>query len=356
MNNQIEILPTRTRSGLRAARKTLNLAVLSMFPYATRLRHIDVREWRSGNETVRSYTSDRSGFPLVVLHGLTGEGCSDSRLVAFCKMLAAVGFCVYTPNLQGLCLMDPEPTDVDSITALLKALVDEHKSQIGLMGFSFGGTYALLASTCPETAAAIRFVLAVGAYYSLADIVEHTFSVRGKRDHSTEEAYALLALDWKYRNMLQLSEGETAALDELMDRSCAGVMHFTREDAALVAKIMSLQQQENIYQEWKNRLPEIASLNIEGNPNLGSIRAPVFLLHNEQDTFVPAEESCQIAGELAHLHKDVLTHIGPSAGHVTFSIRNDAGLAHFFYRMMLLTELRYNGAPERNGRRGTTVT
>jgi pimeloyl-ACP methyl ester carboxylesterase len=355
MNNHTGILPTRTRSSLRAAGKTLNLAALSMFPYATRLRHIDVREWRSGNVTVRSYTSDRSGFPLVVLHGLTGEGCSDSRLVGFCKMLAAVGLCVYTPNLQGLCMMDPEPTDIDSITALLKALVNEHKSQIGLMGFSFGGTYALLAAASPETAGAIRFVLAVGAYYSLADVVEHTFSVRGKRDHSTEGAYALLALDWKYRTMLSLPEGETAALEELMDRSCSGEMHFTREDTSLVAKIMSLQQQEDIYREWKNRLPEISSLNIEGNPTLGSIEAPVFLLHNELDTTVPAEQSCHIAAELARLQKNVVSHIGRSGEHVTFSIRDDAGLARFFYRIMLLTELRNTGTPERNGRRGATA-
>jgi pimeloyl-ACP methyl ester carboxylesterase len=153
-----------------------------------------------------------------------------------------------------------------------------------------------------------------------------------------------------------LPEGETAALEELMDRSCSGEMHFTREDTALVAKIMSLQQQENIYQEWKNRLPEISSLNIEGNPALGSIEAPVFLLHNAQDAFVPAEESFKIAVELALLHKNVVSHIGPSAEHVTFSIRNDAGLARFFYRMMLLTELRNTGTSEKNGRRGRPAT
>ena len=116
-------------------------------------------------------------------------------------------------------MMDPEPTDIDSITALLKALVKEHKSPIGLIGFSFGGTYALLAAAFPETAGAIRFVLAVGAYYSLADVVESAFSVRGTRDLSPEAAYALLALDWKYRKMLPLTEGETAAVKELMDQS-----------------------------------------------------------------------------------------------------------------------------------------
>lgn len=348
MDNYIRIPPTKARSSLRAAAKTLNLAVRSLFPYVTRFGRINVRELQSGNVTVRSYTSTKSGLPLVVLHGLTGEGCNDSRLVGFCKMLAAVGFCVYTPNLPGLCMLDPEPTDIDSITALLKALVNEHKSQIGLIGFSFGGTYALLAAASPETAGAIRFVLAVGAYYSLAEVVEHTFSVRRKRDHSTEEAYALLALDWKYRTMLLLPEGEILALEKLMDQSCSDEMHFTPEDTALVSKIMSLQQQEDIYREWKNRLPEISSLNIEGNPTLRSIEAPVFLLHNELDTTVPSEQSCHIAAELGRLDKNVVSHIGRSGEHVTFSIRDDAGLARFFYRIMFLTELGDNGIPSKN--------
>lgn len=343
-------------SSLRAAGKTLNLCVLSMFPYATRLRHIDVQESRNGNMIVRSYTSDRNGFPLVVLHGLTQEGFSDSRLVGFCTMLAAMGFRVYTPNLQGLCMMDPQPSDMESIRALLNLLTIEHKNPIGLIGFSFGGTYALLAAAFPETAGAIRFVLAVGAYYSLADVVTHTFSVRGKWNYSTEEAYALLALDWKNRTMLPLTEREVAALEELMNPACACEMHFTPEGTTLVAKIMSLQQQEDIYQEWKNRLPEISSLNIENNPALEAIEATVFLLHNEHDTFVPAEESYHIAVELARLHKKVLSHIGPSGEHVSFSIRNDVGLARFFYRMMFLTELRNTGTPERNRRRGSTAT
>ncbi len=351
----IGTLSTQVRSSLRAAGKTLNLGTLSLLPSAARLQNIDIRESRHDNLSVRSYTSPKSDFPVSVLHGLTREGFDDARLVRFCRMLAAVGFCVYTPNLQGLCMMDPEPADIDSIKTLLKTLVKEQRNPIGLIGFSFGGTYAVLASASPEIAGQIRFVLAVGAYYSLAAVVERAFSLRGRRDLSPEVAYALLALDWKFRKVLPLTEEESIAFEELMDHFCAREKNFTPADTALVAKITSLQQQEDIFLLWKNRLPEIFSLNIEGNSILESLEACVFLLHSKHDKSIPVEETLRIAAELKRLNKKVSRHIGRMGDHVTFSIRSDAGLARFFYQMMLLTELRTTGIPGRNVITGSTV-
>jgi hypothetical protein len=147
--------------------------------------------------------------------------------------------------------------------------------------------------------------------------------------------------------MLALTEEEAAALEELMER-CSHEEHLTPEDIALVVRITSLQQQEDIYLEWQNRLPEISRLNIEGNQALESLEASVFLLHSERDTSIPVEESWHIEAELARLHKTVLKHIGRFGDHVTFSVRNDAGLARFFYRIMLMTELQSTGSPGRN--------
>jgi pimeloyl-ACP methyl ester carboxylesterase len=312
--------------------------VLSLLPSAARLRHIEVRESRRGSVTLRSYTSGESGFPLVVLHGLTREGFREARLVRFCNMLAALGLGVYAPNLQGLCMMDPDPTDVESAKALLKALANEHESQIGLIGFSFGGTYALLASSSPDVAESIRFVLAVGAYCSLESVVEHAFSMRGERELSPEAIFGLLALDWKFRQMLPLTEGEIAAFEEVMDYSCSSKKHLTPRDTAFLANLMGMQQQEDIYLLWKTRLAEISSLNIEGNPALDSLKAPVFLLHSEHDTSIPVGESIRVALELTRHGKNVLRYVDRSGGHVTFSIRKTAELVRFFYRIMLLTE------------------
>jgi pimeloyl-ACP methyl ester carboxylesterase len=234
--------------------------------------------------------------------------------------------------------MDPDPTDIESIRELLKILAKEHGSQIGLIGFSFGGTYALLASSSRDVAGSVRFVLAVGAYSSLESVVERTFSARGTPNPSLEEVFALFALDWKFRRMLPLTEGEIVALEELMDRSCSPEESFTPREIALVTRLRGLREQEDIYRIWKSRLPEISGLNIEGNPALESLEASVFLLHSELDTSIPVEESLRIAVELERRQKNVLRHIGRVGDHVTFSIRNDIGLARFFYRIMLLTE------------------
>lgn len=344
----------KARSSLRAAGKTLNLALLSMFPSATRLRHIDVRELRSGNVTVRSYTSAKSGFPVVVLHGLTREGPNDLRLVRFCKMLAAMGMCVYTPNVEGLRTLDPDARDLESIGALLKKLVDEHKSQLGLIGVSFGGTYALLVAALPEVANTIRFVLAIGPYYSLPEVVERSFSLRMEENISPEQAYGLLTLDWKYRKILPLTAEETATFEELMAHSSCDE-GLTPKESALVARITRLPQQEHIYLQWKKRLPQIASLSIKGNPTMKSLKAPIFLLHNKHDTVIPVDESVQIELALTQLNKTVTKHLGRFGDHAAFSLRDDAGLARFFYRIMLLTHLQSNGMSGSREKKSVTV-
>jgi hypothetical protein len=311
--------------------------LLTLFSSAGRLRPVEVRDLSLDGFAVRSYMSRTSRFPVVVLHGLTREGYEDARLVAFCRMLAVLGFCVYTPNLQGLCEMDPGPVDIERLSVLFTKLWTERGSPIGVIGFSFGGTYALLASSAPGLSGGIRFILAVGAYYTLNDVVERAFSLRGRHDLSPQSSFALLALDWRYRKSLPLTKEESIAFEDLMNHYCARENRFTSADAALVSKIVGLAAQDEIFRQWKTRLPEISCLDLAGNPAMKSLNAQVFLLHSENDASVPVEESARIETDLARLGKSVVRHVGHLGDHVTFSVRKDAGLARFFYRIMILT-------------------
>lgn len=312
--------------------------MLSLRPSGGHLRDGEVKEFTLDGGTVRSYSSSDTSFAIVVLHGLTREGFNDYRLIRFCRMLANIGFSVYTPSLRGLCTLDPDASDIEATEALLESLTAKHGDRIGIIGFSFGGTYSLIAAGAPGVADHIRFVMAVGAYYSLESLIDRAFTLRGEKPLAPKVAYALLSLDWKYRQLLALTREETAVFEDLMDHYCARENNFTSADSVLVAKIAALPAQHEVCRQWKERLGVLSRLNIAGNPSLRSLVANVFLLHSERDVSVPVEECTFIETELVNAGKSVSKHVGRLGDHVVFSIRDDIRLASFFYRVMLLTE------------------
>ena len=102
-----------------------------------------------------------SGAFLVLLHGWTLRGKDDLRLQAFARSLAIAGVECCVPNLPGLAMLTFDTGDVLG----LRALLGECPSRPGIIGFSLGGSYALLAAS--DHANQPRFVVSVGGYGDL---------------------------------------------------------------------------------------------------------------------------------------------------------------------------------------------
>ncbi|MGJ7461530.1 alpha/beta hydrolase family protein [Halomonas sp. MA07-2] len=113
---------------------------------------------------------------LVLVHGLTDEGRRDPRLMAFARTLARAGFTVLVPELDGLRDFSVGTREAQGIAdAIRHAAAELPMGEEGpaLAAISFATGPALLAAMQPDTAHRVRFVIAVGGYYDLTDLLRY---------------------------------------------------------------------------------------------------------------------------------------------------------------------------------------
>jgi pimeloyl-ACP methyl ester carboxylesterase len=105
----------------------------------------------------------RSLETVIAVHGATLNGKDDHRLQAFARSLAASGIRCVVPTMVGLSRIQFVATDADDLAALAAELANTYAPPI-MVGFSFGGTCALLAAA--KAGHSVRYVLSFGAAYS----------------------------------------------------------------------------------------------------------------------------------------------------------------------------------------------
>jgi pimeloyl-ACP methyl ester carboxylesterase len=253
------------------------------------------------------------GASLMLLHGWTLRGKDDLRLQAFARSLAIGGVECLVPCLPGLADLRFLPSDV----AGLRALLDECPSPPGIMGFSFGGSYGLLAAS--DCSRSPRFVISVSGYGDLPATYRHAMAW-GRRvpEHpETSEAwvYLKLVLAWRLREVIPLSSEAQQELRGLLEAFCEG--KSTEPGWRFCQRILG----DKDWEAEDGRQQDAADLSalslIEHPPRLA---CPTVVLHDKGDDTVPSSE-VQVVAEAVrrgspHLRVDVmvtdlLNHVTP---------------------------------------------
>ena len=270
----------------------------------------------------RSHTGDVYRSPqgvrasIVLVPGVFPAGKDDFRLVAMATTLARRQFAVLVPDLKGLRRYQVRASDVREIADAFRYLLSRPElvpeGRAGIAGFSYGGGLVLLAALEPEIREQVRFIVSLGGYYSLRNIV--TYFTTG---YYRETADA----DWQYRSphpypklVFTLSNADLlkrARDRETLRRLAHSIAHadngidvemqgFAADARALYA-LLDNEEPARVPALIEQLSPRIRD-ELEGiNPaahDLSPLRAQVILMHGRGDTFIPYTESLALARAL----------------------------------------------------------
>jgi hypothetical protein len=115
---------------------------------------------------------------IVLVPGLTPKGRNDARIVEFANTLARARFRVLVPDLVRMRALQVSADDAEPIADAIAYLgaSDDADRPLGVAAVSFAVGPAVLALLEPQAAdapRAVRFVVTIGGYYDLVELVRY---------------------------------------------------------------------------------------------------------------------------------------------------------------------------------------
>ncbi len=270
---------------------------------------LDVGEARGRLYTPAS-VSDPPG--VVLLHGVHRLGIDEPRLQRFARAVAAAGVVVLTPQIAEIADYRIDPRSIDTIGAAAAALRARlGHGRVGVMGMSFAGGLSLLAAADPRFSKDIGFVVAIGAHDDLGRVLRFFAT-----DHIVQPDGVDVALKAHEYGALVMIYGNAERFfppaDVAVAREALRFRLWEQPEAALArARELPPASRAIVEALFEGRLDAIrpallAAIDQGGETmsrvsphgHLASIHVPVFLLHGQGDTVIPAAETLWIASEV----------------------------------------------------------
>jgi len=232
----------------------------------------------------------------VAVHGVTTNGGQDPRLIHFARTLAHFGTACVVPTLRGLASCRWETSDLDELAYLVALAADMIRQPVGLIGFSFGGSYALIAAGRLEVSKHIPWVITLGAYHDLSDVL-NGYALNLKREPQSdsewdEAIHQRLVSLYGRRDTVAFSQEVWQEIETLLNRYCSEA---------------SLEEKRRFYDHHLRDLdtdvfkrfpgPEVLK-KLSPAGNLEHLACPVTLIHDRHDQVVPVMQTERLFSEL----------------------------------------------------------
>ncbi len=279
---------------------------------------------------------EKEGPVWIVVHGMTVNGKNDPRLVHFAQSLAYSGITCIVPMLNGLASCRWEPSDLDELDELVKIISDRYNRKVGLIGFSFGGSYCLLTAARGKYAEQVRQIISFGAHYTWEDIFEE-YKKNSTPDSLTDEEWD----EWLYMRLVIIKGyWKTSLSPEAKREIDSALEHYCKE--------VHVEEKKQLYREYIQYIDLNQAINAAIKPDilnalspagkLSNLTCPVTLIHDRHDPVVSSIHAEGIYSELIkqphpnrHRHRLALTSL---LNHVSASsILNIPDFFRFFKAM-----------------------
>lgn len=267
-------------------------------------------ELPSGTRMVIYQHHHKNKAACVAVHGVTTNGGQDPRLIHFARVLAHFGTTCVVPTLGGMVSCRWQISDLDELGNVVTFAAETIRQPVGLIGFSFGGSYALLVASRSEVFKHIPWITTLGAYYDLAEVLkgyglnlEHEPRNNAEWD---ETIYQRLVFLYGHRDTVTFSQEVWQKIEGLLNRYCS-------EASIKEKKEFYDHYLRDLDAEFFKRFPEPEVLKkLSPKGSLKHLNCPVTLIHDRYDQAVPLAQAKSLFTELRTLgsnkhHQLVLT-------------------------------------------------
>ena len=270
---------------------------------------------RSGPVYLDIYEPDDTTPPLpgaregvVVIPGI-GDERKDSQLINLSVSLAREGIVVMDLTTPALIEKRLDPDDVDAVVQAFQTLA-KHPSvgagRAGILGVSGGGDLGMLAAADPRIRDQLGFMMLFGGYYDatslLRDFGRRALDVDGALQPWAPNPVPVEALARTIAPTLSASEGKllVGALKEGGKPLTAAQLASLSPGALAAYHLLHGDDPAHVDANIAALSPAMQRDLVALSPSavLGDIRAPIYLLHDRNDTYVPFTESRAFAAAL----------------------------------------------------------
>ena len=250
---------------------------------------------------------------VVIIPGV-GDNRQDTQLINLVEGMARVGIVAMlmtTPTLLDYAL---SPVDADAVAQAVLRLQhwpDVGADRVGIVGFSAGGALASLAAAEPQMQGHIAFLTFFGGYFDaeslLTDVGRRALVADGKTQPWNPDLVPLQVLANTIATTLSPSEADTvtSAFAKGADPLSADQLAQLSPSALAAYHLLAGDQPDRAAANIAALSPQMHQLLKALSPSsvVQDITAPIYLLHDRSDIFVPFTESRDFSAALDRLSK-----------------------------------------------------
>jgi len=252
---------------------------------------------------------------LLLLPGAAEEGKDDPRLVAFAKTMARARFAVVVPDMVDFRSLQVGSRDIGETARVFAWLLSHPElapgGKAGILSFSYASGPALLAELHPAGPGRVSFIMAVGGYHDLKQVLVFFttgyYRENGKWRHKEPNSYG----KWVFvqSNLDRISDRHDRLIFEQIARR---KLHDLKAPVADLAARLG-PEGRSLYDfvdnrdparaiPLMNRLPvpirhEIDALNVAAH-DLSKLTAHLILVHGYDDDIIPYTESVALSRQV----------------------------------------------------------
>jgi predicted esterase len=226
------------------------------------------------------------------------DGHNDFRLVKFARACADAGLKVIIPELPGLMNFRFAPDDLHRLIDIANDVTQGHREELGLIGFSTGGSYSLLMAGRPELRDKIGPMVLFSPLYDARDVATRLQALPDPLPQSdkTWDQFYWMQFFIAYRNQkrLRIPDVVVGILKILLTDWEGHDLDVKRVFYDNFIRSLHLHERKKLLDEGA----VLEQLSPRGQITC-CVKSPVFIIHDATDMIVPPYHSQRIHDELS---------------------------------------------------------